>query len=173
VVLGDVGLLVVEHRLQRRIVVEHDGWPFVDQELRAHRARLDHAAVGREVAAQHRERSLGIDRPVERPDHVVVVDAGAVDVLADRLPGHRELVEREVRRDPLHQRRQAARVVEVLHQVLAGAARPHVRDHRDDAADAVEVVEADGWFARFAIAITWMIALVEQPIAIATAIALR
>ena len=69
----------------------------------------------------------------------------------------------------LHQRRQAAGVEEVLHQVGV-AARPDVGDHRHVAAGRVEVVEADVACRRAApCAIRWMMALVEQPIAIATA----
>ena len=78
----DVEIVAVDRGLHRRIVVEHQRRPGVLQELRLAGGRLDDAAVGREVAAQHRERAFGIDRIVDGADHVVVVDLGALDVLA-------------------------------------------------------------------------------------------
>ena len=79
---GDVEALVVDRGLHRRIVVEDERRPGVAQQLGRAGARLDDAARGREVAAQHRERALGIDGGVDAADDVVVEHLGAGDVLA-------------------------------------------------------------------------------------------
>jgi hypothetical protein len=101
-----------------------------------------YCAVGREVAAQHRERAFGVDRVRERADHVVVVDSGAFDVFTQCAAGDGARVEVQMTAQARHQRRQAAGVVEVFHQVRL-AARPDVGDHRHLAARGVEVVQRD------------------------------
>ncbi|MNP17330.1 hypothetical protein D3C76_1097590 [compost metagenome] len=137
---SDLEVIAVDHHLQRRVVVEDDGRPGVPEQTRLHGARLDHATGAGQVALEHRQGALGINWVVQRTDHIVVVHLGLGDVLPEgtTIDGH--LVERQVLADHPHQRRQAARVEEVLHQVLA-ATGPHVGDHRHIAADRIEVVE--------------------------------
>jgi hypothetical protein len=166
VVGRDVEVGVVDGRLHLGVVVEHQRGPLCLQQVRrAGRGLMTHA-VGREVAAQHRERALGVDRPVERADDVVVEDLGAGEFLAQRaaVDGQRRAVEQVA--DARHQRRQAAGVEEVLHQVGSPLGRmlaiTGVR-----AAGASKSSSVTGTPARRAIAIRWMMALVEQPIAIA------
>src|SRR6516164_622448 len=48
--------------------------PGMPEETRLAGGRFDDAAVGREIALQHRERALFVDRIVDRPDDVVVID---------------------------------------------------------------------------------------------------
>ena len=71
----------------------------------------------------------------------------------------------------VHQRAQAAGVEEILHQVFAR--RPHIGEHRHLRATAGRSVSMSiGMPARRAIATTWMMALVEPPIAMCTLMAL-
>ena len=83
-----------------------------------------------------------VDRVVYGADHVVVVDFRAGDVLAQGLAGDGQRIEMQLRADAVHQRRQAAGIVEVFHQVGV-AAGPDVGDHRHVAAGPLEVVQAD------------------------------
>ena len=80
----DVELRVVEPGVHVVVVLEHHRRAGVLQQPRVGGGRLDHGAARREVAAQHGEPTFGLDRVVERPDDVVVVDLGAGDVLAER-----------------------------------------------------------------------------------------
>ena len=83
----DVEVLVVDGLLQARIVVEDQRRAGVLQEALVHGGRFDDAAVGREIAVQHRERALAVDRVGGRADDVGIVDLGARDVLAQRAAG--------------------------------------------------------------------------------------
>ena len=112
------------------------------QEALIHRGGLDHAAVGGEVALEHRERAFAVDRIVEGADDVVVEDLGTLDVLAEAFAGHGEAAEVQMLADVLHQRADAAGVVEILHQVLV-AAGPHVADHRYAPAVPFEIIQSD------------------------------
>ena len=67
------------------IDVEHDGAAAVHHQRRRRRARLDDRAARREVAAQHGDAGLGLERRVERLDDVGVEVLRVGDVLADRL----------------------------------------------------------------------------------------
>ena len=60
-------------------------------------AGLDDHPTGRQVAAQHGERTLGVDGLVQRPDHVVVEHLRAGDVVAQRAAVHRERIALQVR----------------------------------------------------------------------------
>ena len=139
--LSTTSVGIVDARGHVVVVLEHHGRPGMAREMRLHRRRLDHRAVRREVAAQHRETVALDERIASRTDHVVVVDGRALEVLAERLrvDGQRGQVE-EVGQTR-HQPAQAARVVEVLHQVLAR--RPHVRQHGRAARERVEAVEVE------------------------------
>ena len=72
--------------------------PRVLHQLRRRRRRLDDRAVGREVAAQHRDAGVGLERLLERLDHVAVVAGRVLVVLPDRLAvgGERVLVQQTV-----------------------------------------------------------------------------
>src|SRR5690606_39563427 len=62
---------------------------------------------------------LGAQRLVERADHLAVPARRVGDVLAEGAAVDRQCVQVQVLRDLAQHRRQAAGVVEVLHQVLA------------------------------------------------------
>ncbi len=140
VVAGDVEVRVIDGALQRRVVVEDERAAGVLEQVRRAGAGLDDDAVGGEVAAQHGQRALGVDRVRQRPDHVVVEDLGAGDVVADGLAVDGARAGLQMAFDALQQRRQSAGVEEVFHQV-AVAARPDVGDHRHLAAGGIEVVQ--------------------------------
>ena len=99
------------------IAVEDHGRTLMDMEFRIAGGRLDDGARGREIALQHRQRAFVIDGIVERPDHVVVVDFGAREPLAERPAGDGDAVAVQPVAEPFHQRPQAAGIEEVLHQV--------------------------------------------------------
>ena len=102
-------------------------------------------AVGRQVAVEHGEVAVVLDRVVERPNDVWPggIAAGPRQVLGDSRPV-------TVRQSPcsrpgveqhLQQRRDPADGDQLGHQVLA--ARLQVREHRHAIADAREVVERE------------------------------
>ena len=68
------------------VVGENDGGTRVPPQVRLGGGRLDHGAVGREVAAQHREAVLRDERLCARQDHVAIEDLRPCDVLAQRAP---------------------------------------------------------------------------------------
>ena len=114
----------------------------MDVEPRVAGGGLDDRAVRREISPHHRQRAFAIDRIVERPDDVVIVDDRALQGLAEALAGHREAGEVEHPSHVGHQRAQAAGVEEILHQIgLAG--RADVGDQRRRAAQRVEIVERE------------------------------
>ncbi len=133
---------IVDRLLHRGIVVEHQREPGMLEETRLAGARLDHAAVRREIALQHRERALLVDRVRDGADHVIIVDLGTRDIFAERLAGHRQTVEMKMLPDPAHQAGQAAGIEEILHQIFV-AGGPHIGDHRHLAARLLEIVEPD------------------------------
>ena len=141
-VLGRVQILVVDRRLHGGIIVEDQRRPGVLQELAVHRRHLHDAAIRRQIALEHDQRAGLVDRVVERPDDVVVIDFRSGDVGADALARHGQGVGIEMFLDALQHALQPAGVIEILHQVGL-AVRPDVGDHRHLTADALEIVEAD------------------------------
>ena len=107
--------------------------PLVLHQLRRRRRGLDDGAVGAQVAAQHRDAGVLLERLLERKDHVAVVAGRVLVVLPDRLAVDRQgvLVQQIVLAELAQHRGQPAGVVEVLHQVLA---RGHQVDERVHAA---------------------------------------
>ena len=77
----------------------------------------------------------------QAPDDVVVVDPRAGDILAQRLAVYGEAIEVEQLRDLRQQTAQAARVVEIFHQVRPGG--PNVGDHRHQPRQLVEAVDPE------------------------------
>ena len=71
-------------------VLEDDRAALVLQEGRLGGADLHHGAVGAEAAGEDDERAAAVERIVGRPDHLRVHDLGTGDVLAHRLPRHRD-----------------------------------------------------------------------------------
>ena len=53
--------------------------------------RLDHRAVGRKIAAQHRQAAVFHQRLVTRQDHVAIENLRARDVFTQRAPIDRTL----------------------------------------------------------------------------------
>ncbi len=139
----DVQVLVIDRRLHAGVVIEHQRGAGVLQELRGAGAGLDDAAVRRNVAAQDRQRAFVVDGGVQLADHVIVIDLGARDVLAQRLARHRHGRQVQVPFQARHQRGQAAGVIEVFHQVGV-AAGPDVRNDGHLAAGGIKVFQADG-----------------------------
>ncbi len=139
---GDVEIGIVDRLLHRGIVVEHQRRSGVLEEARLAGGRLDHAAVGREIALEHGERTLLVDRVLDGADDVVVMDLGARDVVAERLAGDGDAIEMQMVPDAAHQPRQAAGIEEVFHQIGV-AARADIGDHGHLAARLLEVIEPD------------------------------
>jgi hypothetical protein len=101
-------------------VVEHDRAALVLQERGVGGRDLHHRPVRAERAAQDDEAAAAVEGPRPRADHLLVPDRRGRDVLRDRAARHGRRVEVEHVRELGHHGRQAARVVEVLHQVPAG-----------------------------------------------------
>ena len=144
--------------------VEDDGAAAMAHQARRRRRRLDHGALRREVAARAPDAAERLDRPVERPDDLIVENAGGV---GDRSPMVWPLtvtrVAMETAGEDLHDRRHAAGIVEVLHQE---AARGHQVDEAGHvAAEPVPVGEREVDTERPASASRCTTALVEPPMA--------
>ncbi len=101
--------------------------------------RFHHAAVRREVSAQHGESRFARNRIGQRPNHVIEIDLRRCDVLAERLTGYRHRRKVERNGEPLHQRGQAAGEIEILHQVLAR--RQYVGQRGNSLRDRIEFVD--------------------------------
>jgi hypothetical protein len=76
-----------------------------------------HASIRGEIAFENRERPLRVDWIRNRSDHIVIVDFGAFEVLAERLAGHSDAIEMQRILDPAHQAGQASGIEEIFHQV--------------------------------------------------------
>ena len=135
-------IIAVDHGLHGRVVVKDDGGACMLPEMRRAGRRLDDAAAWCEVALQNGERPFGVDRSFHGSDDIGVMHFRTVEFLRPAPARNRELLKVEQRGDLLHQGLEAAGVVEVFHQIGV-AARPHIGDHRHDAACRVEVVERD------------------------------
>ena len=92
-------------------VLEHDRAAFVLHQLRIGGRLLDDRAAGRQVAAQHRDAALRIDRVRRRGRTTSCVKpaAGALDLLAQRAAGDRQRVEVQQRLQLAQQRRPCRR----------------------------------------------------------------
>ncbi len=113
------------------------------EELRIQGARLDHAAVRREISPEHRQGAFLVDGLVERADHIVIEYLRTGDVFSECSAGHRHRVQMQVLLHAHHQRGQSPGIVEILHEVRR-AARLDVGDDRHLAAGPLEVVQPDG-----------------------------
>ncbi len=142
VIGGHVEVFAIDVLLQRVIGIEHQSGAGVLEEARIASARLDDAAVGREVSLQQGQRTFLVDCRFGRADHVVVVDGRALEARCPGVSGDVDLREVEMVDKARHQSQHAAGIIEILHEVLI-AGRPDVRDHRHLAAGGVEVFEAD------------------------------
>ena len=140
-VLVDVEILVVDARVQVFDALEHHRAALVLQQVRRRRRRLDDRAIGREIAAQHRDAGAGLERLRERLDDFAVPARRVGDVLAERLAVDRERLAVEHVLDLAHHRRQAARVVEIFHEELARGLQVH--EARQLRADLVPVLELE------------------------------
>lgn len=140
-VRGDLEVVAVDGRRHLVVVAEHQRRARVLVEPRLGGRGLHHRPVRREVAAKDGDTGRGRDRPVERADDVIVVDLRLGDGLSERPSAYRARAEIESAAEHRQEPRQAAGIVEVLHQEFA--ARPEVGDHRHLARDPVEIVEVE------------------------------
>ena len=154
---------IVDARRQVVVVAEHHAPARCAPAARGvGRGLLDHGAVGRQVAAQRRRRRLRATPGWSRRRITSSLETTApssprpacwpLTVIASRCSRSRE---------PRHHAAQAAGVVEVLHQ--EPARRADVADHRRAARQGVEAIQVQRDARAPAIAIRWMIALVEPP----------
>ena len=120
--------------------VEADGLAGERHHRRRHTALLHHRAAFGEVAPEHREAAvLGIG-VVEQPDHVVVADGSALDLLAEGFATDRFCLEvEELLREALEDGHDAACAVEVAHVVVS--ARRELADVRRARGDLVHALE--------------------------------
>ena len=110
---------VVDARRHVVVVCEHDRGPRMTMKGGLGGWRLDHGAVGREVAAQHGQRIGADERPLGRSDHVVVEHLRIPDVVAKRLPVCRQCLPIDRPVEGVEQRAQATGVEKVFHQIGA------------------------------------------------------
>ena len=65
--------------------VEHPCRPLMAHHFGPHGGLLDHAAIGRQVAVEHRQPALAMVGALQRTDHLGILDAGIGDIFADAL----------------------------------------------------------------------------------------
>ena len=142
VVGGNIPTLVIHCFLQRRVIVEHHRRSGMLQKALIHRRRFDHAAIGREVAGEHGERALAVNRVARAADHVVIEDPGAFDVLTQGFSRNREAIEVQMRANFAHQSADATGVEKILHQI-GDTGRADIADDGHKAARAFKIGQAD------------------------------
>ena len=142
VIALDVERLVVDAADEVIDVVEDHGATFVLHKLRIGRRLLDDCAAGCQVSAQDRDPALRVDRTRSRPHHILrECGAMAVDLVPQRAPGHRYGPEVEQGRELTQQRGDAARVMKILHIVLARGLE--INEHRRVPTERVDTVETE------------------------------
>ena len=132
---------LIDPRLEVLDGLEHHRPPRCLSSLGCRRRRLDDRAVGREVAAKNGDAGVGLERLGEFPDDLAIPARRVGDVLAHgaAVGGERVLVQH--RSDLAQHRGQPARVVEILHQVLARGLQ--VDEARQLRAELVPVLELE------------------------------
>ena len=134
------------------------------QQVRRRGRRLDDRAVRREVAAQHRDAGVRLERLVERLDHLAVPARRVGDVLADGLAvdGQRVRVE-HVPRSPSSPRAGRRRSRSLPSGTCPRAAGSPGRAAREPSWS--QSSSSSSTPSRPAMASRWITALVEPPIA--------
>ena len=135
----DIEGLVVDAGVEVFDVLEHHRAAGVLHQRRRGGARLDDGAARREVALQHRDAGLVLERRGHALDHVGIPVLRVADVLGHGLAVGGDGAAVQQRQDLLHHHRQATGVAEVFHQVLA--ARLQIHQARQLAGQAVEVFD--------------------------------
>jgi hypothetical protein len=102
---------------------------------------LDDGAVGAEVAAQDGDAAFGRQRLVQRINHIAPCHMGGSEVVAQPLAGDGQAIEVQQRRDLLEDSRNAPRLEQIFHVVLAR--RTQVDDKRGGAADLIDRIERE------------------------------
>ncbi len=139
--LVDSEIGIVDPGRQFGMAVEHHRAAAMNEKVLARRRRLDDGAVGRQVAAQHRNGRHPGHRIVQRPDHVIVLDPGAAQRLRQRPAGDIDGLAVKPVGDARHQPQQSAGKKQVFHQIAAR--RKNVRQHRRLARGAIEAFQFD------------------------------
>ncbi len=103
--------------------------------------RLDHRTVGRKITLQHANARRRTQRVVERADDVVVIDLRGLPIFADRNAENRRCVGMKQVLDTVHHGRQAARIGEILDEILAR--RHAVDDAGHLTAYPIEILETE------------------------------
>ena len=113
------------------------------KEVRRAGAGLDHAAVRRQISPQDGQRAFGVNRLGQRPYHILVVDLGALNVVAHAAAGHRHGTQIQMLAQHVHHGAHTAGKVKVFHQVLV-AAGPDIGNDRHLAAGRIKVFKTHG-----------------------------
>ena len=82
---GDVQIFVIHSGLHLGVAVKNHGWTCVLAQMRRAGAGFDHGTCGGDVAFEHRQGPFGIQRAIQRADHIRVVHLRCGHVLAQRL----------------------------------------------------------------------------------------
>ena len=138
--LVDVERITVDARIHIVIVLEHHRAAGVLHQPRFGSSRLDHRAVGCEIAAQHGKPAAFRQRVVARADDIAVIDLGVLQVLAERFTVDGQAIEIQKVAQFAEQRAQPTGVVEIFHQIFV-AGRPHIGQYRRFLRQLVKAVE--------------------------------
>src|SRR5215471_3339256 len=102
---------------------------------------FDDGAIRRKIAPENRETARSKDRVFQRTDDVRVVIFRRDDIFAQRPSRDRKTLQVQMRRSRLQQCWQAARVVEVFHEVFAAGS--DIGEQGGRARKAVKIVQRD------------------------------
>ena len=139
-VLVDHQVLVIDAGVQVIVIFEHHRRAGVFQQMRLRCGRLDHRAVGCEIAAQHREAAAGRQRIAAFADHVVVVDLCVFKILTQRAAIDGGAIEVQQILQLRHHRAQTTGVIKILHQIFI-AGGPDIGQHRRALRQFIETFE--------------------------------
>ncbi len=138
----DVEIVAVDARVEVFDVLEHDRPAAMLHQMRRCRRRLHHGTVRREIAVQHGDTCLGLEWVVLGANDLAVVARRGLDVLSHRPAVDGQRIEVEKRGDLAQHGRQAARVIEILHEVFARGLQVHEAGHVRG--EPIEILEREG-----------------------------
>ena len=136
---GHVEVGVVDACVEVLDRVEDDGVAAVTQQVRRGSGRLDQRTTRSEVAAENGDAALGDQRTDRGRMTSGIPDRGVVEVVDQRLPGHRHCGAVEEVADLAQYGEQTTGAVEVVHQEPTSGQQIH--QHRHVRPDPIEVVE--------------------------------
>ena len=118
-ILGDIEIYVVDPHRHVVVILEYDGRSLVLVQLRFSGRVFDDRAVGSEITFQHDQTALLGHRVIERADHLVIVNLGTLQILAECIAVCRHGIEMQFRGEASQEAAETTGVIEIFHQVAS------------------------------------------------------